>query len=399
MTSRRDRPSQVRPRPPSSGRPRQLPPAPRRPIVARPVGRHAPERARGMPLPARLALLVAVVALAAVVVSTVTGVLPRVVSMIGTALGGIADTVLPTASPSASLAPIPAPPALVPPGNAYTNQPTVTLVGTVPLDVVRRDDVLVRIYVALPDQEPVAVRDVAVGETPSFIVEDLPLEPGRNDVTATLVGPGGESEMSPVVTYVLDTSKPKVTVTDPQDGATVNGATATITGKTQGRAVVVARNEANGTSATATADAKGIFSLEVTLRSGANGIALSATDPAGNVGTAVLTIRRGSGSLDLGLSASAYRISAARLPRVIELRARVTNPDGNLLAGEVVTFTLSIPGVPVITDEDVSDGSGMATFRTTIPAGATVGSGLATAFVSTAEFGEASARISITIIE
>lgn len=352
-----------------------------------------------MPLPARLALVVAVVALAAVVVSTVTGVLPRVVSAIGTTLGGIADSVLPTASPSASLVPIPAPPTLRAPEKAATNKPTATLFGTVPLEVVGRDGYLVRIYIALPDQEPVAVRDVAVGETPSFVVENLPLESGRNDVTATLVGPGGESETSPVVTYVLDRSKPKITVSAPEDGATVNGAIATITGKTQGSSVVVARNEANGTSATTTADAKGAFTLEVTLRSGANGVTLTATDPAGNVGTALLTIRRGSGRLDLGLSASAYRISATRLPRVIELRARVTDPDGGLLSGQVVTFTLSIPGVPVITDDNESDESGMATFRTTIPAGATVGSGLATAFVSTAEFGEASAQISITIIE
>ena len=352
-----------------------------------------------MPLAARLALVVAVVALAAVVVSTVTGGLPRVVSAIGTALGGIADTVLPTTSPSASLAPIPAPPTLVSPEKAYTNKQTATLLGTVPLEVVGRGGFLVRIYVALPDQEPVAVRDVTVGETPSFVVENLPLEPGRNDVTATCVGPGGESETSSVITYVLDTSKPKITVTAPEDGATVNGATATVTGKTQGNSVVVARNEASGTSATATADAKGAFALRVTLRPGANGIALTATDPAGNVGTAILTVRRGSGSLDLALGASAYRISAARLPRVIELRARVTDPDGGLLSRQVVTFTLSIPGVPVITGDDTSDGSGMATFRTTIPAGATAGSGLATAFVSTAEFGEASAQISITIIE
>jgi hypothetical protein len=352
-----------------------------------------------MPLPARLALVIAVVALAAVVVTTVTGALPRVVSAIGTALGGIAGTVVarPTASPS--LTPIPAPPTLAAPRSAYTNKPTATFVGTVPLEVVGRDGFLIRIYVALPEQEPVAVRDVAVGETPSFVVENLPLEPGRNDVTATLVGPGGESETSPVITYVLDTSKPKITVTSPESGATINGETATITGKTQGSSVVVARNEANGTSATATADAKGTFTLEITLRSGDNAIALTATDPAGNVGTAVLAVRRGSGSLDVALSASAYRISAALLPRNLELRVLVTDPDGGPIAGQVVSFTLSIPGVPVITSDGTSDESGLATFRTTIPAGATEGSGLATAFVSTLDFGAASAQISITIIK
>jgi hypothetical protein len=55
--------------------------------------------------------------------------------------------------------------------------------------------------------------------------------------------------------------------------------------------------------------------------------------------------------------------------------------------------------IPALTGEDVTDGSGTATFRATIPAGATEGSGLGTAFVSTAEYGDASGRISITIVK
>jgi hypothetical protein len=66
--------------------------------------------------------------------------------------------------------------------------------------------------------------------------------------------------------------------------------------------------------------------------------------------------------------------------------------------GQSVTFTLSIPGVPAITGEDVTDASGLASFKTTIPAGATQGSGLATAFVTTADYGDASGRTAITII-
>jgi hypothetical protein len=352
-----------------------------------------------MPLIARLALVIAVAALAVVVVTTVTGVLPRFVASVGSALGGISDTFLRTPVPSESLVPIPPAPALVSPDNPYTNKPTATVSGTLPLEVVGRDGLVVRVYVALPDQEPVAVRDLPVGETTSFVVEELPLEPGRNDITATVVGPGGESEPSPVVTYVLDRSKPKITVSSPKNGATVNGASVKITGKTQGRSTVVARNEANGTAATAAAAGNGTFTLVVPLSSGTNGIALTATDLAGNVGTAVLTVRRGSGSLDVAMAASAYRISAARLPRTIELRAVVTDPDGRPLAGQVVTFTLTIPGVPAITGEDRTDASGLATFRTTIPAGATEGSGLGTAYVSTSELGDASGRISITIVK
>jgi hypothetical protein len=350
-----------------------------------------------MPLAVQLALLAAVAVLAVVVVTTLTGFLPRVVSAIGTALGGFTDTVLATPTPIESVAPIPAAPVLTAPDNPYTNKDTVAVSGTVPLAVVGRGGFLVRIYVSLPDQEPVAVREVAVGETPSFVVPDLHLEQGRNDVSATVVGPGVESEISPSVLFVLDTSKPKITVVSPKNGAKVNGATAKITGKTQAGAVVVARNEATGTAATSTAGSGGAFTLQVPLSKGTNGISLTATDQAGNVATAVLTIRRGSGALGVALSASAYRISAARLPRSIVLQAQVTDPDGRPMAGQSVAFTLTIPGVPAITGEDTTNRSGTATFKTTIPAGATAGSGLATAFVSTPDHGNASGRATITI--
>ena len=352
-----------------------------------------------MPLLARAALVVAVVALAGVVLSSVTGALPRVVATFGAALDGLTDTVLASPSPGASLIPIPDPPALVPPENPYTNKKTATLSGTVPLAVVGRDDYVVRIYVAVPEQEAVALRDIPVGETPSFVAPDLPLENGRNDISATLVGPGGESGPSTIITFILDRSKPKITISSPEDRATVNGKTAKISGKTQGGATIVARNEANGTAATATAASDGSFKVVVPLSAGTNDIALTATDPAGNVGTAALTVRRGSGELTVALSASAYRISAARLPRSIELRAQVTDPDGRAVAGQLITFTLTIPGVPAITGDDTTDASGVATFKTTIPAGASTGSGLATAFASTDELGDASGRVAVTIIK
>lgn len=350
-----------------------------------------------MPAAARLALLVAVAALAAVILSTVTGVLPRVVDSVGGAVSGLAGKVLVSPSPAPTSIRVPPPPTLVAPRRPYTNQPAVTLAGTVPEQVTGHSGYIVRIYVALPDSEPVAVRDVAVGETPSFTVADLPLEKGRNDVSATIVGPGGESDPSPVVTVVRDVSKPTLTISTPKNGATINSPTATVTGKTQASSAVVARNEANGSSASTTADGSGRFSVKVALAAGQNAIALTATDPAGNVGTAVVTVRRGSGHLTVALTASAYRLSAAGLPKDVELRAVVTNPDGAPLANQTVTFTLTIPGVPALTGDALTDASGMAKFRTTIPAGATIGSGLGTAFVSVPILGDASGRVSLTI--
>lgn len=351
-----------------------------------------------MALPVRLALLVAVTALTAVVVTTVTGFLPRVVSSIGSALGGITATVLATPTPSATLAQVPAAPTLVAPESPYTNKATAALSGAVPLAFAGRDGFLVRVSIALPDQEPVVVREIPVNETPSFVISDLPLEAGRNDVSATIAGPGVESEPSAVVTFILDTTKPKVTIVSPANGSTVTGKTATINGKTEPGATIVARNEATGTTATAKAAANRAFAIVVPISSGTNGISLTATDLAGNVGSTVLTVRRGSGALTVSLSTSASRISAKRLPASIVLRAVVNDPGGGPLAGVSVTFTLSIPGVPVISGDDVTDSAGAATLPAIIPAGATAGlTGLATAFVSTAEFGDNSGRASITI--
>jgi hypothetical protein len=352
-----------------------------------------------MPLLARIALAAAVVALAGVVVATVSGALPRVVSSIGQTFSGFAETAFATASPDPTAAPIPDPPTLAAPASRDTRSEAVTIGGTIPVAYVGRDDYLVRVYVALPDMEPVPVRDVPVGATPSFQVVDLPLEKGRNDITATVVGPGGESEPSAIVTLVLDRTKPKVTITSPKDGARVNRSTLTIKGKTQARSVVVARNEANGTSASTDAEADGTFTLKVPLSAGTNGVSVTATDPAGNSGTAVISVRRGAGKLTVGLTASAYRLKQSSLPRTIELRAQVTDPDGASLGGVRVSFTLTLPGVPAITGEDVTGSDGQATFRTTIPAGASRGSGLATAFVETDEHGDASGRLSITIVK
>ena len=389
------RPSQVRPRPPSTGRPPTS--VPRRPVSAR-VASHRPiERPRGLPLAAKAILAVALVALAGVVVWTATGQLPRLVGAVGDTIGGIAGKVFTTPSPTPTpVAVIPAPD-LDPPAEPYTNQAAIDVTGTVPSELAGRIGYTIRIYIALPDQPPVPVKELPVGETPGFVVPGVPLEKGRNDITATIAGPGGESESSPVITYIRDVTKPKVTITSPKNGVTINKATVTIVGKTQGRSKVSARNEANGAGGTTTATADGTFSVTVELADGTNAITVTATDPAGNSGSTVVNVRRGSGKLAVKLSASAYRLSAVKLPRALVLTAVVTNPDGAPITGITVSFTLSIPGVEALTGEAKTNASGVATFRTTVPSGATVGSGPGTALVSTTEFGDASGRVTITI--
>ena len=210
MTSRRDRPSQVRPRPPSSGRPRQLPPAPRRPVVARSVG-HARSRAgpgdaargsarpRGRrrracgrrrlhrdrrPAARRLddrdgARGDRRLGPADGEPQREPGADPRPAGARGAGRGPTRTSPRPRSSG---------------PCRSRSSGATASSSGSTS---------------RCPTWSRWRSATSPSARRPPSSSENLPLEPGRNDVTATLVGPGGESEPSPVVTYVLDTSKPR----------------------------------------------------------------------------------------------------------------------------------------------------------------------------------------------
>jgi hypothetical protein len=76
----------------------------------------------------------------------------------------------------------------------------------------------------------------------------------------------------------------------------------------------------------------------------------------------------------------------------------VTDPDGRPLEGASVLFTITVPGIPAIVPSEVStDGAGVASFRTTIPAAATPGTGPITALITTSEFGSLPISTVLTI--
>lgn len=362
--------------------------------------RHAPEAPRGLPGAAKALLGLSIVALSAVVLFTILGALPRIVSTVGGAVSGITGAVIPSPSPSPSPVVVaPVAPVLDAPAKASTSQATVTITGSIPAGSLdRRAGITIRLYVSLAKKAPSLVGQVQLGETPSFSFPGVTLQTGRNDFTATVVSAGGESTASPPVTYVLDTTKPKITISAPTDKSTVNGDSVIIAGKTQGRSAITARDAADGRTVLGVADGTGAFQVVMPLADGTNEISVTATDPAGNATTTVVTVLRGTGALKVVLTASAYRISAAELPRTLELQAVATDPDGNSLPGRDITFTLSIPGVPLITGQETTDATGLAVFRTSVPAGATPGSGPGTAYLTTPEYGDASGGVLITII-
>lgn len=390
--------SQVHPRPPSNGRPKPTRVTPRRRLDAR-TAYVGIQRPAGLPLAARLLLAVAIVALGGLVLLTATGSLTKLVAGFGSQLGSAVNVVTATEGPTAiPSGPIDIP-TLVAPTEAYTNKPAVDITGQLPGVAVGQSGYRIRLYVTFKGKQPAQVAEIAAPATTAFFTfPAVSLESGANDFTATVLdAAGNESQPSSAIRYVLDTTPPKTTISSPKAGATIDTPTVDLIGRTQARSSLTVRNEANASTVTGTAAADGTFRITVPLDPGPNGLTITATDPAGNVGTTTIGVTRGGKTLTVVLHASTYRFTATKLPSSLTLTAIVTDPTGAPVPNADVTFSLSIPGVPVVTQDVPTDGTGTAVFQTTVPKGASVGSGPALAFVTTTQFGTASDRVVITV--
>jgi Glucodextranase, domain B len=344
----------------------------------------------------RFVLVVAVLALAVGVLYLGAGGLTTVAGAVGSTLTGFVANVTATPIPSPTIVPATKAPTIASPNEPYTNQGSVDLVVTVPTSVVGDPAYRLKVYLALEGQVAAPIQETPLAPGPQTIVPVV-LTSGINDFTVSLVGPGGESEVSPVVRFVLDTKKPSIKLTAPRDGAIINRKTVDIEGRSQGRSTLIARNRTTGDSIVGNADGDGHFALRLPIAMGENNVTLTATDPAGNVGETKFHVTRGSGELRASLGASTYSIKRSALPEPIRLTVTVDDPDGKPLKGARVTFTLSIPGIKTVTGDAKTDANGRASFQTTIPKGADPGGGMATALVRTNRFGSTSARTVITI--
>ncbi len=360
------------------------------------LSNHRAIQRTGLPVYMRIAMVFGVVFLGALVLYVGIGGLGMVARGVSSTLGGFVSTVTSTPSPKATEAVVSDSPTLAQPDEPYTSQGTVDLVVTPPPGLAGSTDHRIKIYLTLPDQPPTAITEVEIAKAPQTVIP-VDLEKGINDFTVAIVGPGGESDPSAVVRYVFDDSPPKITITSPKKNATVNGKAVVIKGKTQARTTLLAHNAASGSSIAGTAGADGTFTISVALAPGTNTIVIDGTDPAGNQAEATLTVKRGAGKLTASLTASTYRIKRSKLPEPVTLSVTVKDPDGKVLSGADVTFTLSMPGIPTVTLDSKTNSSGKASFTTTIPKGADVGQGSATALVTTDAYGSTQDFTVITI--
>jgi Glucodextranase, domain B len=372
---------------------------PRAPAPGRLAAHRKIERGPGIALPFRVLMGIAVIALSAGVLLIANGGLGKVAAVVGTTFDALVTNLTRTPVPSAPEPVVADAPTLETPGEPYTSQPTVDLNVTLPAAVVGQAGTRVRIYLAIGKGNPGVAREMAVGSSPRLLVPGLALSPGTNTFTATILGPTDlESEASAAVTYILDTTKPKITITAPSVNAVVNATTVQVVGKTQARSTLSIQNQTTNATVAGGADANGAFSIAVPIGPGSNQIQVTATDPAGNVNAVSLTVRRGTGKLTANLSASFYQVKLARLPKQVQLFVTVIDPNGRTLQGAQVTFTLTIPRVPAITSSVMTTSStGKASFTTTIPKGADAGPCSVTVIVQAGSVGDTTDRTVIVI--
>jgi hypothetical protein len=333
-----------------------------------------------LPLPVRLLLGLALVALCGAVVLFGSGLLGGAVSRMGDTIGGFVAGInqfLVVATPTPAATQSVAAPRLIQPTNEFTNKPSVEVRGYAPSNVVGRTGFRIRVYV-----NDRSMGEIAVAETLDFKVPGVPLDTGLNEITASVVGPDGESPRSPGIVLTYDPEPPPLTITAPRNGATVNGTQVRVTGTTQADAIVSVRSDRTGSVPTETATAEGTFSVEVQLELGTNVLVVAAYDPAGNRRAAKLTITRGTGAPTAKIELSDTRIKLTDLPRELTVGILVTDPNGKLVGDAAVTFGLSLPGLPTSTFEATTV-AGSASWTTVIPKGGVVaGSALVTVLVT-----------------
>ena len=322
-----------------------------------------------------------------------------ILSSLGAGFQSAIDRLSPSAIPIESGLPLADSPHIAAPTQPYTNQASVNLDITVPLDAVGDPAAKVRVYLALEGLEAAAVGEYPVGTT-SHLVIPFDLTEGRNAISATLVTSATEeSEHSPIVTWILDLTKPKIAIASPKDGDNIETPDALFRGSSQAGTTLVARNTSNGASISTVAARDGTFEFQLPLVQGDNEVEITATDPAGNQNAKTLKLVQGRTEMRVNLRASLYTISVKHHPSSLQLIVVVLDPSGDPIEGARAFFTLQIPGLAPISNELLTGADGRATFTTPLIGEIETGGGVATVLITEDTYGEKTDRVTLTFVK
>ena len=167
----------------------------------------------------------------------------------------------------------------------------------------------------LEGQKPAPIQETQLAPGARTIVP-VALTSGINDFNVTIIGPGGESESSSVVRYVLDTTKPEPSSSRSRVTAgSINRKTVDHRRPVAGPLDAQRAQQDDRRFDRRDGRRRRAFLAPPPDRHGRQPDRRStATDPAGNVRTTKLTVTRGSGKLRRRSGASTYSIKRSALP-------------------------------------------------------------------------------------
>jgi hypothetical protein len=273
------------------------------------------------------------------------------------------------------------PPASLRPGDI--RRPTAQPVITSPKDdsVEREWDIAVTANVP---QEPLPSRVLSLvvmsdgkevkrlakpGRGKSVTVEGVPLQSGRNVLTAALEGPGGLGPASAPVVVHQDRSAPELRIVAPEAGTeTFDDQVDVIVSSEPGAALVIS-NQATKRDNDYTVGPSGTHEVSVRLAMGRNRISVTSTDDAGMKQDESVVVVRHDGRPVIKLTGT-KQVKRGELPARLRFVVDVKDADGNAISGATVTFTLGGPGWASDEFVDTTSGSGRSVWQPDLVAGA-----------------------------
>lgn len=219
------------------------------------------------------------------------------------------------------------------PDGSKTAEPVLNVSGTLPLGVYFGS-------LTVNDNKDVKVIDNTFSTT-------VTLKPGANVITITAIDTAG-NESKIIRTITLDETLPTVTLTEPADGAYVNGTDVIIKGTVQpGNSVrlLLYNGSANGVPFTVTPAANGVWATSgtVPLDPGLNTIVVEVTGVGGKISTIKTTITRDATLPALAVTGPIADKSVSNSSQTV---------TGTVAAGSEISVTLNGTVVPVTLKQD-----------------------------------------------
>ncbi|MET0772307.1 MAG: hypothetical protein ABWZ82_04425 [Candidatus Limnocylindrales bacterium] len=375
-------------------------------IPAHPSDRHVPgtgpirtpERsahARALPAPddasltlgRRIGVLVVLAALGGAIVLAATG---------GGSDRDPGVAVLPTTAPIATPTPMSdAAPTYLPVVGAPTGQPTfvapkATLVNKrrIPLRVrvpepgVPWDGLELRVLRGGTQVLTQAIGPDDLDSKGRVTLRNVRLKRGTNRLSVVFANATGVGPASDPIAIRMDDRPPKLKVTSPLVGATLNADSVTVKGRTVPGISAIVRNMVTNQKVVATADGTGRFGAEIGLKRGRNTLKVVVADAAGNQNPVQVAIVRGNGRAEARLALSRKRIRRSALPRPLGATVTVLDAEGRPIKNARVEFNFGPPGLPTQVRNATTSKLGVARSEMRLVEGAVADEGLVTVRVT-----------------